>query len=74
MTEEENLYEQLSITTGAVIACAAVVGSTMEDPRYDAIREAWEDKLREVIEILARVSDELTLFGEAYDEGDTTEE
>lgn len=66
-SEELNVYEQISITAGAIIASAATVGSLLEDPRYESIRTAFEEKLEGVVETLARISSEIILFGEAYD-------
>ena len=65
--DEPSIYNDVIAAAGGIIAISAVLGSHLEDPRFEPIRDAWEEKMRETVNALNNMAEELTLFGEAYE-------
>ena len=58
---------KLALAAGALLGTAAIVGMLVELPEYDGAKEGYDERIREIIEVLHQTADHLTEWGSSYD-------
>jgi hypothetical protein len=68
--DEPSVHTQIILATGQLVVATQLIGLMLEHPDYTNARPGYEQRMKELIEQLRQAGEDITSWGEAYDDGD----